>query len=309
MFLDPDEHILIMDEPTHLFSLDDLHKLEDAGIKTVYGNCFIRWDEIYKQNLFELDWSSVDNVIEKYLQTNLKLLLPTYYTMPNWFPAEWYIKNTVIPTTRIPNYGNLDYRSAVDIFINQILIHYADIRDKIQLIYSIPSGGEFVYDPFQEDNLPFTDDDIIGFVMGRQKQFVKQHGEIWMSFHNWMGNPKGWNGAHLPLLYQALMDEFPNAVRYSIQFAHFAVGAYSTTNLECQSKVISYNEKYGIQFFVGSQYCDGLLTKFDAAIKQKVKGYFTAPFHGENPNHPISLEPWMLADMMYANKEFREAHG
>ena len=305
----PDEHILIMDEPTCLFSLDDLKKLEDAGIQTVYGNCFICWDKIYKQGSSELDWSSSDSKIEKYLHTGLKLLLPTYYTMPDWFPAEWYIKNDVIPDHRIPNYGNIDFRNAVDNFINQILIHYADIRDRIQLIYSIPSGGEFVIDPFIEDNFPFSDDDIIGFVVGRQKLFVKQHGEIWMSFHNWLGAARGWNGVHLPILYKVLMDLFPNVPKYSIQFAHFAVGAYSTTNLECQSMVTSYKEKYGIEFFVGSQYCDGLLPNLDAAIKQKVRGYFTAPFHGENPSKPTSLEPWMLVNMMYANRMFQEAHG
>ena len=87
--------------------------------------------------------------------------------MPDWFPAEWYIKNDVIPDHRIPNYGNHDFRDAVDNFINQIIIHYADIQDKIQLIYSIPSGGEFVI--HFKKYLPFTDDDIIGFVVGRQK--------------------------------------------------------------------------------------------------------------------------------------------
>lgn len=311
MFLSPDEHILIMDEIKRLFSLDDLLKLEDAGIKTIYGNCFIRWDKIrlHSGDAFGWDWSSVDSIIEKYLHTNLKLLLPTYYTMPDWFPAEWYIKNTLIPEHRIPNYGNIDFRHTVDNFINQILIHFADIRDKIQLIYAIPSGGEFVIDPFLEDNLPFTDEEIIEFVVGRQKLFVKQHGEVWMSFHNWLGNPRGWNNAHLPILYQAIVDEFPRADKYSIQFAHFAIGAYSTTDLSYQSMVTSYKEKYGIEFFVGSQYCDGLLKNLDAAISQKVRGYFTAPFHLENPNFPTSLEPWMFVNMMYANKRFEEEHG
>lgn len=308
MFLDPTEHILIMDEVTCPFSLDDLKKLEGAGIKTVFGNCFIRWDEIYKQGISELDWSSIDRNIERYLHTNLKLLLPTYYTMPGWFPSEWYIKNTEIPEHRIPNYGNEDFRNAVDNFINQILIHYADIQDRIQLIYAIPSGGEFVIDPFMEDNFPFTDDDVIDFVIGRQKLFVKQHEEIWMSFHNWLGNARGWNREHLPLLYDALRDEFPYVPRYSIQFAHFMIGAFSTTDVSLQLKVKRYNRKYGIQFFIGSQYCDGLIMNIDAAIQQGVRGFFTAPFHLENPKKPTHLEDWMLTAMVETNKRFEEAY-
>lgn len=308
MFLDPKEHILIMDDVYHLFNLDELKKIEGSGIKTLYGNCFVCWDKIYKQGSSELDWSSVDSKIEPYLQTNLKLLLPTYYTMPDWFPAEWYIKNDVIPDHRIPNYGNKDFRSTVDNFINQILIHCADIRDRIQLIYSIPSGGEFVYDPFQEDNLPFTDKEVIDFVVGRQKLFVKQHGEIWMSFHNWLGNLRGWNKAHLPLLYQALMGKFPDVPKYSIQFAHFAVGAFSNTDVSLQFMVKEYKEKYGIQFFVGSQYCDGLFQNIDAAIRQGVRGFFTAPFHLENPKNPATLDEWMLTAMTETNKRFEEAY-
>ena len=61
MFLNPNEHILIMDEAQCLFSLDDLKKLEDVGIQTIYGNCFIYWDKIYKQGSSELDWSSIDS--------------------------------------------------------------------------------------------------------------------------------------------------------------------------------------------------------------------------------------------------------
>ena len=49
MFLEPDEHIIVMEDVVYPFSLDDLKRLEDAGIKTLYATASINWDEFIKK--------------------------------------------------------------------------------------------------------------------------------------------------------------------------------------------------------------------------------------------------------------------
>ena len=73
--------------------------------------------------------------------------------------------------------------------------------------------------------MSYLPDEVIHkFIIERQKILVKQHGEIWLHLHNFLGGDQNWNGPHLPALYQALKDEFKDTPFYSIQFAHFAVG-------------------------------------------------------------------------------------
>lgn len=306
MFLEPDEHIIFIDEPLYPFNIEDLKRIEDAGIKTIYSNCAICWDKIYKQGSPKLDWSSADVIIDKSMHTNLKVILPFYYTMPRWFPPSWYLSNiTPEPDKVIPNYGSEELAQAIDSFANEAIEYYSDLKDKIHLIYTIPSGGEFL---FNETVHPCPDEVIHKFIIDRQKVLIKQHGEIWTLLHNFLGVEGSWNGPHLPGLYQALKDEFKDIPFYSMQFAHFAVGNVPTS-WECQDMVRDYNKRFGIKFFVGSQYGDGLKINLENAIKQNIWGFVTAPFGAQNPNRPSSIEPWIADNVREANKRLREFHG
>ena len=63
-----------------------------------------------------------------------------------------------------------------------------------------------------------------------------------------------------------------------------------------------------MKFFVGSQYCDGLKTNFDNAIKQEAWGYITSPLHQENPVQRTLIEPWMVDDLREVNNKFKEVY-
>jgi hypothetical protein len=308
MFIRPDEHIIIMEDLYNPFSLDDLHKIEDAGIKTVYVTHPFCWNLIANRVVRDSsfwDWGSVDKRLEILLKTGLKLMLPFYHTTPDWFPDEWYIqKHPTELDHNIPNYANEDFIGAVDEFLVGALNHYRDIRDRVQLTYAIPAGGEFLWDAVLTENFPATDEQIINFVVGRQKILAKQHNEIWMLFHNFLGDPMNWNNTHLPVLYQALANEFVGTDIYSIQGAHFSCG-YTTSN-ENQMKVKEYNKKFGIKFFVGSDYCEGLSTNFDAALEQGVRGFLTAPLHHSHPKQFKVVKPWMVDAIKEANQKFME---
>lgn len=311
MFLNPDEHIIPMESTIYPFSIDDLWMMEDTGIKTIYVTHTFYWEKIWNRDTCDLDWSSADAKVEKYLHTNLKIMLPFYVTMPRWFPDGWYIdKSSEIDTHIIPNYANKNLQETIDEFANEILVHYADIRDRIHLTYAIPAGGEFLWDANKIDNYPVSDEDLFEFVIGRQRLLSKQYGEVWSVFHNFLGHPMNWNNIHLPYLYQAMRDEFPLLPIYSIQGPHFSVGKKDYyTDEKNQAKVTEYTDKYGIKFFVGPDYCEGLLKNIDKAIEQKVYGFLPAPLGEENTVLHTSVEQWMCDNMRIANDIFKENYG
>jgi hypothetical protein len=206
----------------------------------------------------------------------------------------------------IPNYANADYIDAVDSYIIGALNHLDAYLDQVQLTYAIPAGGEFLWDCNQVTPFPVHPDEIIKFVVGRQKILAGQHGEIWTLFHNFLGDPMNWNNTQLPLLYAQLENEFPDTHRYSIQGAHFSCGYL--TSKENQMKVKKYNENFGVEFFVGSDYCEGMITNFDAVIEQGVRGFLTAPLHRDNPKHHKSVEPWMVDVIRDTNKKFMDVY-
>jgi hypothetical protein len=302
MFIKPDDYIILMEDDIYYpLSAEDVKMVVSAGTGVVYVPRTINWGKIGSKGSY--DWLSLDRAIDKYLNTDLRLLLPLDWNIPPWFPDSWCLENKTIP-----NYANPDLMSAIDTFIYDILDHLYDVKDRIQLIYAIPSGGEFLWDGVRPDPFPVSDDVIHNFILGRQKILYSQHGEIWLHLHNFIGGPRNWNNTHLSFLYEVLSNIYRDAF-YSIQFAHFSIGGMNFTNLECQSMVTQYNEKYGIKFFVGSDYCEGMVKNFDAAIKQKVRGFFTCPRHLENPIHHNLIEPRMIDIIKETNRKFREVYG
>jgi hypothetical protein len=301
MFLESDEHIIIM-EDTYLnpYTITDVSMLIDAGIKTVHINDVICWNELANQYVPGYNWSALDKRIEKYLFSDLKIILPFFFTMPDWFPSDWYyIKG------KIPNYANKEMCAAIDDFAYAILDYYSDIKDRVQFTFAIPSDGEFLWDAMIENNYPFSDDVIAEFIINRQKILIEQHNEMWIYLHTFLGAENSWNRHKLPILYQALRNEFGDIPFYSIQFAHFATGNHPT-NPECQSKVAEYKDKFGIQFFIGSQYCEGLVSNFDKTIQQKVRGFITCPNMSFSTHRHV--EPWMVETIRNTNQKFNEVY-
>lgn len=300
MFIRPDENIIVMDDDFYApYSPADISRLVDAGIKTIHVPHAICWDKL--QN----GWSDLDSHIDKFLNVGLKVLLPFYYTIPLNFPDNWYIIKDSDPIKTLPNFNHSDYCEATDEFANNVLDHLSDVKDKVQLTFAIPSGGEFLWDAEITSKYPMSDETIFKFIIDRQRLLVEQHGEIWLYLHNFLGAGANWNNTRLPLLYAALRNEFPETPIYSVQFAHFTTG--NVPNYEGgQMRVKEYNEKYGIQFFVGSDYCEGLTKNFDAAMEQKVRGFLTSPIHGEHPKKHQRIEPWMVDALRTANQRVQK---
>jgi len=304
MFIEQDEHLIVMEDALNPFSRKDVKMIEDAGIKTVFISSVLCWDQICKSSL-HTDWVSVDRRLENFLDSNLKLILPFYYTMPNWFPNEWYLKKDPRLDHILPNYGNEEFGQAVDNFALEILNQYSNLKPRMQLTYAIPSGGEFLWDAMLTETFPVSDEVVAKFIIDRQKVLVQQHGEVWLNIHNFLGEPKNWNNENLPRLYGYMRDEFPETPFYSLQFAHFYCGI-TPNYLYGQMKSKKYAEEFGIRFFVGSNYCEGLTENYNAIREQKLWGFITCPMHSENQMKHYSVEPWMVETLRETNQKLKE---
>jgi hypothetical protein len=272
VFIEPDEHIIVMeDDINYPWSVDDLKKIEDAGIKTILVP--------HKKSI---DW---------YLYGRFKIIAPFFYQ------------------SNIPmNYKNLvDYindKKTIEMFARMVV---QSNPINVQRIYAIPEGGEFLWDSMLTNKFPISDDQLIDFVISIQRLLVRQYNEIWLCLHNFLGHHNNWNNTRLPYLYQALRDEFPDTPFYSLQFAHFSCGGTSTS-LEQQYKVKEYKDRFGIRFFVGSDYCEGLTKNFDEAMKQEVYGFVTSPMHQENPIKHTQVEDWMVKELQDTNRKINDYH-
>ena len=275
MFLDKDEHIIVMeDTPNFIFNLDDLHKIENAGIKTVLLPRALYIDR-------PIDDTGINFVLNN---SNLKVLMLFFYSNSHQRDLTYYIKRS----------------DEIDKYLKETLKHFEPIRDRVQLVFAIPEGGEFLWDCMLTEKFPVSDQEVAKFFIGRLKIMKEWHEEIWITIHNFMGHHNGWNNVHLPYLYSVLAEEFDGVPIYSLQFIHYSCGGTPTTK-EQQMKVKQYKDEYGIKFFVGSNHCEGIIKNFSTLFEQEFYGFLTAPMHSENPNQQDHMKEWMVTTLRGAN--------
>ena len=302
MFIEPDEHVIIMEDTSLLpFSSDDLRKLEDGGVRTIFVTNIICWNKIYSGG----DWSTIDSKIDKFEKTNLKLIIPFHgKDLPpkfKWNNDAWLSQRPSFTrwadySSFAPDYSNPEYVQAVDNFADELFKRYSD--RKIQFIFAIPDDGEFPFFPHWNE-WPIPIETMLKFIHGRQEVLSKQYGEIWTNYHNQTGC---WNAKYVPLMYETLRKEFPNIPYYAVQFEHFTLGVPS------QVFIKKHTEEHGIRFFVGSNYVEGLRDNLKAGIEQKTWGFLTAPLHRCNPVKHTHVEDWMISIIQKANERLCEAH-
>ena len=289
MFLDADEHMLIMDDMDSLMSIQDFQKLESGGVKTVYLHEAIHLQTIFsKNNQYESDWSSVDARINPLLEnTNLKMLVPFFSNPPRVLQHFWYADNVI-------NYGDPEVGKSIDEYFTLVRNHLP--LNRVQLVYAFDSDGEFIWRT-KAKSIPYSEQQVIDFMVDRQKLFSIQHNEVWNNLHNTLG----WVWDWIDKINSNLCLQFPHCSHYRIQFSHFPM-----TWPPFAYDIIRKNyDLYGIKSFVGSEYIEGININMPKAIGQKVWGYFTSPIHHYTKRKRV--DDWMLAPIHNANKTFIEA--
>jgi hypothetical protein len=293
MFMRPDEHIVIMEVGRNLnpvigphFMLPDEYKrLVDIGLNTIYHQHAIDWQEMQPTEESPIDFSLLDEYMETIIKTGCKALIPFFHTCPQWKTPEWY---GFRGPYGIPNYGAAWVGEEIDNFAKLIISRYDP--KYFQLIYAIPVDGEFPaeFGPNHRD-IPFPWPWLANFLIERQRLLSQQHGEIWTAYHHYT-SPVWFEPVH-----DALQAALPDVTHYAIQFTHFV------HHRRVQVERLQWaRDKWGIKYFAGSEYCQGLEKHLPLAIEQGIWGFITAPLYpGPCPER---LDQWQVDALDAANK-------
>ena len=271
MFIENDEHIIIMEFRELPLMLSEFQSLEEYGVKTVWLHSGIdlsmNWEEIYRR---------MDGILK---HTKLKILLPFFYSHSQ---GDW-LKNGVI------DYANPDVAKSMDDTTLKLLEYLAPVRDRVQLTYAYFGDGEYPW-PIksgpQTTKGPVSKEELAKFIADRQKILSSQHNEVWLSLSHILGH----FGAVVDEINRVLYSEFADCAHYRIQYTHFPLMSESVR------WIIKSNPQS--KYFVGSDYIDGLVSNYEEGILQGVWGFLTAPIHLPQTR----VEPGMLKIIRNVNE-------
>ena len=299
MFIEPDEHLIIMDM-NHGggvdLTYDEMCLLRTAGVRTLYYQAAIRWDVMQPKDGAPLDWSVVDSFVENARRAGLKMLIPFVYSIPRWKPDEFFYSREQAGELcyGVPNYGSADVTAELDAFMVEVIERYGG--EDAQVIYSIPGNGEFALHLWpRSPKMDYPMNEFVAWVVARQRILVEQHDEIWTGYHPYT-SPEYWEP-----VYGALFSEFPFARHYGFIFTYVQ---HSRPHIK---ELIHYNQRYGMTYYAGTEYVQGMAGHVPRLIDGGVR-MLTAPKHPFQQYRGI--EPWMLETIEKAIAQYEEAqHG
>lgn len=277
MFIEPNEHIIIMDQGSNVLMPDELVMLRDAGIKTIYLTNGIKWMRIQPRPgvwYFE----ELDARIEDYEQAGLKAVIGVFgSSMPYWKPWDWFFDGKSPRGHGFHSYTNPETAAGIDDFAARLIERYRGKR--VQFAYAMPASGEFPTPIPRGAQSPILDEDLAAWVVARQKQLEAQYNEVWSAFH-FTCCP-----TYIIPTIEALKEAYPDSAHYSLQYKYF------NQPHNVQAAVVGAQKKYGVQYYVGSEYVQGMKLLAPYAVQHGVR-LLTSPIHSYQPRRRV--EPWML---------------
>jgi hypothetical protein len=291
MFIEPNEHIIIMDQAYNLLMPDELAMLRDVGIKTIHLSSGIRWRYIQpRPGVHYL--KHLDARVDEYERAGLKALIAFFNSVPMWKPWEWYFGNSAQKGSGFFSYTNPDTASDIDDFAALLIERYKG--RPVQFVYAMPSDGEFPVPVPRGERLPIEDDDLAAWTVARQKQLEAQHGEVWGALHHTC------SPSYLEPIIKAQKDTFPNANHYSLQYR------YWNHTINVFDGVNHIQEKYGVKYYVGSEYIQGMKIIAPYAVELGVR-LIASPIHSLQEHRRVA--PWMLDVIRDTLRQYEEANG
>jgi len=299
MFLEKDERLIIIDigcsiDPVYesggvwrAFTISELQSLEKVGVKTIWFG----W-RTWLHSDWQIIYDEVGNILEN---TNLKILLPFFDAPPD---DTWLLDGNI-------DYVNPDVGKSIDEVTLKFIDQFSYAKDRVQLIYSYMTGGEFVWlkGPGSPENAnvwpldpPLSSEIVAEFIVERQKILSAQHDEVWTSLHDILGY---WSNEHLNrprIINEALYAEFPGCEHYRVQYSYFRhmVSDHARSYIKNNPRS---------KYFVGSDYAEGLITNFDEGLELGIWGFVTAPIIAGN-SEQAGLEDWQLENIETTIKRF-----
>jgi hypothetical protein len=126
--------------------------------------------------------------------------------------------------------------------------------------------------------------------------------EIWTSAHHlWAYQGAGSGAQYIRDVLDAYVATFPGVKINGINYTYWVHG----NNFNYAPMLDQDIDKYGIDFYVGAEYCEGIPVFLPHLLKSKIRGFIVAPF-SVLTNHS-TLEDWMLDNIRHACKEIGAA--
>jgi len=270
MFIEPDEYLIIMDmndnDVNRRLTFDEMLMLKDAGVKTIYWQAAIRWEQMQPTPDAPFDWSRVDEYVEMIRRAGLKVLIPFIYSFPKWKPDNFFFSREVVEQAYgVMSYTNPAVAAELDAMLKEAIRRYT--ADDVQLVYSIPCNGELAFHLWTFDNKCHCPEDVlVNWVIERQKIFEPQHGEIWTAYHPYT-DPLYWKP-----IYNALFETFPQSKHYGIIFTYVQHG------MRHFHTRIKENQERGMTYYGGTEYIQGMRTNVPKLLSGNMR-MLTAPKH------------------------------
>jgi hypothetical protein len=171
--MSPDEHVILYENFGLLYSVDELKRLRDCGLRTMMTWHF--WTHI-EQKVGEYDWSRIEDSIDRASKAGLKLIMCVPASAPLCYPESWYLKTSDGKTlnkgliTAGFSYWNkeaMDYR---DRFIEMVCRKYSS--ETVLCASSFNFEGEFFMQPPEKCKNAFYDDAAVTSL----KEFLSSFG-------------------------------------------------------------------------------------------------------------------------------------
>jgi hypothetical protein len=301
-FINDDEFIIILnDQNGGSYGVDDLHRLYDAGIRTIIRYPF--WRNI-ETAWGVYDWESVDRWIDEDRQAGLKTMLAIYDHPPAFLPDEWYLRR---PDGELYTYPGFYERVMSPWNFEGWRYHLNFIARCCQrnnapdvlCFRSTVQGGAVMLPEYEEIRL---DGELLPTVLrmmsDEQGIFVTHPShEIWTALHPALDSVVQSGNALRGDIYNLIRREFPQAIHHVICHVYFA---------DVLGKETTLNEiRQGVKMWVGSEYAEGLTLNTDEAISLGFRGFVTSPLHTLGKYR--TLEPWMLDNIRESLEKWRKA--
>lgn len=338
-FLERDDNILLMTNPPvfpgfehrgdRSCSREDYKRLADAGIKTAV--MYTNWGLIERE-FGVRDWSYLDKAIEDAASAGLKILLSDYTWGAPCMPDEWYIasQNGVEKYLHQLSIWNNEAQNYVADFTREMAKRYVTNKVNIfctqaaygesYLFHDVPNiffdkaaltsfrlyaGVDALPVPYRyrtPENEQLTDDwigaSIVEHMLRRNSLIMELNGnnEIWTSAHHLMVQQGAGNGSKfIRWVLDAYKQNFPEVKIHGIQYTVWVHG----NNFNYRTMLKEDIAKYGIDFYGGAEYCDGIKHYLPALLASEFRGFIVAPFSILTDFQ--KLEPWMVENIKYAN--------
>ena len=303
-FLQPDDHVFVMNMPTGLvkgkrgqsvqLTDDELTSLRDVGVRTVINYDF--WAETAKNGVGYLD-----EMVSQIQRLGMRCILMSYSQPPDGLPEAWYCRRADNALGRdrdgIPamSIWNAEARAAIMAHLQELIDRYGG--DNLTVANAGCCAGELVLprrwpcfydaaaiashaervggwpDPARQETLEWLTASVVEHLDALDGLLVAQHGEIWNAMHPLLAlyHVGNGNGAQESVL-AAECVKWPDADRYLLQYTYWHHKRH-----DYKATIARWLADYGLQMVVEAAYCRGLSKTAPAAIAAGFRGQIVFP--------------------------------